>query len=107
MGNLLGNAIKYSGSEQPIEVELRVAGPEIEVRVLDRGIGFDPEEADELFTNFYRSPAAMTRGSGLGIGLSACRRLVTLLGGRIWAQPRDDGGSEFGFALKAAPALLD
>jgi len=34
-----------------------------------------------------------------GIGLFVCARLVTAMGGRIWATPRDDGGAEFGFAL--------
>ena len=70
--------------------------------VMDRGIGFAPEEANELFTAFYRTEDAKRMVSGLGIGLSACRLLVDLLGGRLWALPRPGGGAEFGFGLPAA-----
>jgi two-component system sensor histidine kinase KdpD len=102
LGNLLGNANKYSPPDVPIDVVVAAVGGALEVRVLDRGIGFGPGEANSLFTAFYRGEAAKRMASGLGIGLSACRLLVDLLGGRIWAAPRDGGGSEFGFSLPAA-----
>jgi K+-sensing histidine kinase KdpD len=98
IGNLLNNADKYSPGSEPIEVTLREEGSEAQVLVLDRGIGVEPGAADELFTTFYRSEAARRMTSGLGIGLSACRPVVELLGGRIWARPRDGRGSEFAFA---------
>jgi PAS domain S-box-containing protein len=107
LGNLLGNANKYSPPDEPIEVALEVAGQAMEVRVLDRGIGFSPEEAELLFTPFYRGETAKRMTSGLGIGLSACRLLVELLGGRIWAAPREGVGSEFGFSLPAAADAPD
>lgn len=102
LGNLLANAEKYSPPDARIEVAMDRAGDALEVRVLDRGIGFPPGDVEQLFATFYRSDAAQKMASGLGIGLSACRRLVELLGGRIWATPRPDGGSEFGFALPAS-----
>jgi PAS domain S-box-containing protein len=102
LGNLLANAEKYSDPDAPIDVALDRTGDALEVRVLDRGIGFAADDAEQLFATFYRSDAAQKMASGLGIGLSACRRLVELLGGRIWANPRPHGGSEFGFALPAA-----
>jgi PAS domain S-box-containing protein len=102
LGNLLGNANKYSPLGEPIDVILDTLDESLEVRVLDRGIGFAPDEANELFTAFYRGETAKRMASGLGIGLSACRLLVELLGGRIWAAPRPGGGSEFGFSLQAA-----
>lgn len=97
--NLLGNAAKYSPSSQPIEVVVRATETEGEVLVLDRGIGLDPSDQDRLFTAFYRSEAARAQSAGLGIGLAACKRVAESLGGRIWAKPREGGGSEFGFAL--------
>lgn len=102
LGNLLGNANKYSPVREPIDVVLDEHDGSLEMRVLDRGIGFAPEEADDLFTAFYRAEPAKRMASGLGIGLSACRLLMDLLGGRIWAAPRPGGGSEFGFSLPAA-----
>lgn len=97
--NLLGNAAKYSPANEVIEVVVRATETEGEVLVLDRGIGLDPNDQDRLFTAFYRSEAARAQSAGLGIGLAACKRVAESLGGRIWARPREGGGSEFGFAL--------
>ena len=107
LGNLLGNAHKYSPPGEVVDVVLDQVETRLEVRIQDRGIGFLPEEAKELFTSFYRTEAAKRMVSGLGIGLSACRLLVDLLEGQIWAAPRRGGGSEFGFALPAATDTLD
>jgi PAS domain S-box-containing protein len=100
--NLLGNAVKYSPARSPIEVVVRATEAEAQVLVLDRGIGLDGADTDQLFTAFYRSRSARTRSAGLGIGLAACKRVVESLGGRVWAAARGGGGSEFGFALPLA-----
>ena len=70
--------------------------------MLDRGIGLDGTDMEQLFTAFYRSESARSHSAGLGIGLAACKRVVESLGGRVWAAPREGGGSEFGFALPLA-----
>ena len=93
--NLLSNAVKYSPPSQPIEVVVRSVGDEARVQVLDRGIGVPPDEEERLFTAFYRTDAARRMSGGLGIGLSASKHVVTILGGRIWAKAREGGGSEF------------
>jgi PAS domain S-box-containing protein len=100
--NLLGNAVKYSPPEAPIEVAIRATDVEAQVAVLDRGIGLEDSDIEQLFTAFYRSEPARNRAAGLGIGLAACKRVVESLGGRVWARPRDGGGAEFGFALPLA-----
>jgi PAS domain S-box-containing protein len=99
LGNLISNADKYSAPSETIEVVLREEGSEAQVVVLDRGIGVTGDQIEALFTTFFRSDDARKMSSGLGIGLSACKRVVELLGGRIWARPREGGGAEFGFAL--------
>jgi PAS domain S-box-containing protein len=100
--NLLSNAVKYGPAGSPIEVVIRATDAEAQVVVLDRGIGLDGADTDQLFTAFYRSESARSRSAGLGIGLAACRRVVESLGGRVWAAAREGGGSEFGFALPLA-----
>jgi K+-sensing histidine kinase KdpD len=45
--------------------------------------------------------------TGVGIGLFVCQRLVEAMGGRIWTRPREEGGSEFGFALPVWPMDAD
>jgi K+-sensing histidine kinase KdpD len=58
---------------------------------------------ESIFEPFYRSPRVDKLSSGVGIGLTVSKRLVEAMGGRIWALPRDGGGSEFGFSLTTSP----
>ena len=107
LDNLLTNATKYSPSSTEIEVIVSSDDREACVRVLDRGIGIGDADADQLFTAFYRTDAAKLRTQGLGIGLAVCQRIVDSLGGRIWALPREGGGTEAGFALPLAVVSPD
>ncbi len=97
--NLLGNAAKYGGLGRPVDLVAEDMGAQVAVRVLDRGPGISAEEADHLFDLFYRGATTAATASGAGIGLFVCRALVTAMGGRMWAAPREGGGSEFGFSL--------
>jgi PAS domain S-box-containing protein len=101
--NLLTNAHKYGGADGTIEIALDTLDGEARVRVLDRGLGLGDADVERLFSPFYRSSEAQRTASGLGLGLPVCDRIVSALGGRMWAAPRDGGGSEFGFALPLAP----
>ena len=105
--NLVGNAAKYSPEGSPIDVRVEEGEDEVRVLVLDRGIGLDEQPTAGLFEPFYRGETARSTAGGVGIGLAACRRIVHLLGGRIWARSRDDAGAEFGFALPIAPDVDD
>lgn len=98
--NLLENAVKYAPPAASIEVLADSSDGCPRVRVLDRGPGIDPAEAEKLFEVFYRSPRT-SRVAGSGIGLFIAHRLIESMGGSIWARPRDDGqGAEFGFLLQ-------
>jgi PAS domain S-box-containing protein len=102
--NLLGNAAKYGPPNGPIELIADAPDGWPRVRVLDRGPGVDPAEADRLFEVFYRSERT-ARVAGSGIGLFVAHRLVESIGGTIWAKPRDDGpGAEFGFRVQPLTA---
>jgi len=102
LSNLLENAEKYTPHHEPIEIEVKREDGQLAIRVRDRGVGLTPEEAESVFEPFYRSPRLAEVSSGIGIGLAVSKRLVEALGGRIWALPREGGGSEFGFTLPAA-----
>jgi two-component system, sensor histidine kinase and response regulator len=97
--NLLNNAEKYSRPATEIDVVLHIQPEELQISVLDRGEGIRPEEAEEIFAPFYRSPSLSSTALGMGIGLAVCKRLVEANKGRVWARPREGGGSEFGFSL--------
>lgn len=91
--NLVANAVKYSPQGGPIEVEDRVEGNEVVIRVADRGIGIPAEKTDELFGRFARGEGA--RGmAGMGVGLYVSKEIVTRHGGRIAMFPREGGGTE-------------
>jgi two-component system sensor kinase FixL len=69
----------------------------VRVSVADTGTGIAPGVAENLFQAFNSSKA-----EGMGLGLSICRTIVEANGGRIWAEPRDEGGTIFHFTLVKA-----
>ena len=98
--NLLGNAAKYGGSGSTVTVTAGsdAATPEggtVTLAVHDEGPGIRPEEAEDLFQLFYRSPTVAGSVSGAGIGLFVCRQLVGAMGGTIRAERRPEGGATF------------
>ena len=97
--NLISNAGKYAGDGAHVGVTVTVepAG-EIAVRVRDDGPGIDPDEADRLFTLYFRSESTAA-APGSGIGLFVCRELIGAMGGRVWATAEPGAGAEFGFSL--------
>ncbi|MBA3236474.1 MAG: PAS domain S-box protein [Chloroflexi bacterium] len=101
--NLVSNAAKYGGAGSTVRVTADAGDDqEVIVRILDDGPGFPPEETTRLFELFYRSLGTAGTATGAGIGLFVCSRLIAAMGGRIWAEPRNAGGAEFGFALNVS-----
>lgn len=104
LSNLLENAEKYTPKDELIAIELRADGNDATLRVVDRGIGLTPEEAEHIFEPFYRSQRIAAISPGMGIGLSVCKRLVEAQGGRIWVESAGEGkGSTFVITLPASP----
>jgi PAS domain S-box-containing protein len=102
LANLLGNAAKYSPAGAAITAVVDAADGEVRVLVLDEGRGIAPDEVEQLFEPFYRSPSTREAVPGVGLGLTVCRRIIEGMGGRAWASPRPSGGAEFGFSLPSA-----
>ncbi|HYI23279.1 MAG TPA: ATP-binding protein, partial [Candidatus Limnocylindrales bacterium] len=96
--NLLGNAAKYGGDGQ-VTISAIDRGDTVTVTVADSGTGFVDAEVGRLFDLFYRSPNAVRRASGAGIGLFVSRQLIKAMDGEIWARDGADGGAEFEFQL--------
>jgi PAS domain S-box-containing protein len=97
--NLLSNADKYSPRGTEVEVVVGIREGEAHILVLDRGIGVGEEDTSNVFVPFYRTETAKKRANGIGIGLAVCKRVIESQGGRIWARPRERGGTEVGFAV--------
>lgn len=97
--NLLSNAAKYGDPEGKILLEAHQIDGFVEVAVSDHGKGLPDDELARIFDPHFRSRANRSRATGLGLGLSVCRRLVELQGGEINAEPGAEGGMRFSFTL--------
>ena len=107
VNNLVGNAVKYSGGTRPVDISVEREGAFLRVAVEDRGSGITEEEAEQIFTPFFRAERTAENAGGIGLGLAVCRRLVELQRGRIWAAPRSGGGTTVAFTLPIEAELLE
>jgi len=97
VGNLVGNALKYTPKGGTIDIDLRAGEGEACLVIRDSGIGIAPELMPQLFDIFVQGKVTLDRAQGgLGIGLSLVRSLVALHGGTIRAESAGNGkGSAF------------
>jgi len=96
VGNLVGNALRFTPAGGEIEVALRAADGLAVLRVRDSGIGIAPEMLPRVFDLFVQGERSADRGSGgLGLGLTLVRRIAELHGGSVEAESDGQGrGSE-------------
>jgi signal transduction histidine kinase/DNA-binding response OmpR family regulator len=107
--NLLGNAVKFT---ERGEVVLSIDSTpcpggrvELHLAVRDTGIGIPSERMDRLFRSFSQVDASTTRRyGGTGLGLAISKRLVELMGGRMWVESTPGVGSTFHFTIVAPVA---
>jgi PAS domain S-box-containing protein len=104
--NLLKNSCKYTDRGGKIELTARQVGGEAEVRVVDDGVGIDPELLPHVFEMFAQSSRSLDRAQGgLGIGLMLVRSIVERHGGSVSAHSNGPGqGSEFCIRLPVCAA---
>ncbi|MGF2040448.1 MAG: ATP-binding protein [Nostoc sp. CmiVER01] len=102
MTNLLDNAFKFTDEGQ-IDVRAVVdsTGTMAQISVHDTGIGIDMEDSEQLFSPFVQADGFAQRAyGGTGLGLTICKRLVELMGGKIWLESPGLGqGSTVKFTL--------
>jgi two-component system sensor histidine kinase KdpD len=96
--NLLSNALKYSPPDQPVEVRGRIIDDQLEVLVVDRGVGVPPEDLGRVFEKFYRV-AEFGSSNGLGLGLAICKAFIEAHGGRIGLENNPMGGTIVRFVI--------
>jgi signal transduction histidine kinase len=94
LGNLIDNALKYSGGE-PVAVEVNVVGAQWSIAVRDNGPGIPPDLLDAVFQPFYRVESSRNRETGgTGLGLAIAKQLAQAMGATLTLRNRDDGGLE-------------
>jgi signal transduction histidine kinase len=106
--NLLSNAVKFTPEGGRVWIEASRTHDFARICVGDTGIGIPVEEQAAVFEEFYQAGGTTKApGEGTGLGLSITKRLVELLGGRIWVESEPDRGSRFSFTLPSAPEQLE
>jgi two-component system, sensor histidine kinase and response regulator len=102
--NFVNNAVKFTEQgEIKLDIEqVEQTGEKVQLKfsVRDSGIGMTKEQAAKLFQPFTQADMSTTRKhGGTGLGLTICRRLVELMGGRIWLESEPGVGSTFHFTV--------
>lgn len=107
VSNLIDNAIKYSGQDVHVRVELDQSDPVLtRLSVRDQGIGISDVERKRIFRRFYRIPGAAPRVKGTGLGLFIVRSAVKRHRGKVYVESNGQGqGSTFVVELPTAPAV--
>jgi PAS domain S-box-containing protein len=105
-GNLLHNASKFTPREGRIELTMTSDAQDVQVTVVDTGLGLEAHEMPRLFDTFVQLERPGTTQTGLGLGLSLARHMVELHGGTIQAcSPGRGQGSTFRVRLPAESAV--
>jgi CheY-like chemotaxis protein/two-component sensor histidine kinase len=107
LANLLGNAVKFTPEHGSISLDARLTSTDdtgciLQVSVADTGIGIDKDVLPRLFTSFEQAESGISRKfGGTGLGLAISKRIVEMMGGRIWVESEPGKGSVFTFTIRA------
>ena len=99
--NLVSNAVKFTPDGGKVTVGASRTGAERHRAGHRHGVGIAESDRDRIFESFQQSGRSPNRQEGTGLGLTLCRRIVELQGGRIWVESEVGAGSTFGFAIPA------
>jgi PAS domain S-box-containing protein len=101
LGNLIGNALKFSPDGSAIRIDGAVRPDCFELSVTDHGMGIAPDQLERVFERHWQAPESRHRGSGLGLYIA--KGIVEAHGGRIWVVSQPGTGSTFHFTIPHAP----
>lgn len=102
IGNLVGNALKYTPADSPIDIAFRTDDGWVEVSVTDHGSGIADNEQEKVFERFYRIEDPLTmRTGGSGLGLHISRQLARAMGGDVTLISSPGHGCTFVLRLRA------
>jgi signal transduction histidine kinase len=97
--NLVSNAVKFTPDGGSVVIWAVEVGKDLHVTVTDTGVGIPVEDRERIFESFQQGGRGASREEGTGLGLTLSRRIVELLGGRMWLVSEVGVGSTFGFSI--------
>ncbi|MDR2599390.1 MAG: response regulator [Oscillospiraceae bacterium] len=104
--NLLSNAVKFTPEGGEVKFSASLLGEaygecELQIEITDNGIGIDPEHQKKIFNMFEQAKSETSREyGGTGLGLVISKRIIELMGGRIWIESELGKGASFIFTFK-------
>ncbi|MCK5135689.1 MAG: response regulator [Bacteroidales bacterium] len=99
LNKLIDNGLKFT-EKGSVEFGYSIQQKNIEFYVKDTGMGLSEEQKEYVFERFRKAEDTKTKlYGGAGLGLSICKKLVELMGGRIWVQSEQHKGSHFYFTI--------
>ncbi len=108
MVNIIENAIKYTHTDAPVEIETHVKdGKWVETTIRDHGIGIPDSLLGHIFDKFYRSHRSSKSVGGTGLGLFIAKTIVEAHGGDIWVKTKEGEGTTFGFTVPTYESVAD
>lgn len=99
--NLVDNAIRHTPAKGTITIQTEEVGAELQLRIIDSGVGIEPEHIAHVFNRFYRADEARSRNTGgTGLGLAIVKAIAEAHGGYVTAASNGRGqGSQFTLCL--------
>jgi signal transduction histidine kinase/CheY-like chemotaxis protein len=97
--NLVSNAVKFTPDGGSVVICAEEVDTDLHVSVKDTGIGIPVEDRERIFESFQQGGRGASREEGTGLGLTLSRRIVELLGGRMWLESEVGVGSTVGFSI--------
>jgi signal transduction histidine kinase len=97
--NLVSNAVKFTPDGGSVVIRAIEIDTDLHVSVTDTGVGIPVEDRERIFESFQQGGRGPSREEGTGLGLTLSRRIVELLGGRMWLASEVGAGSTFGFSV--------
>jgi PAS domain S-box-containing protein len=108
LGNLVMNGYNYTPADGRVQVKMTGMGEDVQVDVIDSGIGIAPKDHERIFQRFYRGEDPLVlKTAGTGLGLTLSKTLVEMHQGRIWFKSTGEvgEGSTFSFTLPVNPEI--
>lgn len=106
--NLLSNAVKYNYEGGTVDISVMpIRDDDLRINIVDSGIGIRAKDKERIFEPFMRADSSTLHMEGTGLGLTICKKLITLMNGNIGFNSEHGKGSTFWIEIPQATSLIE